>query len=710
MFKNMKVRSKIIFSVGIILVVLVSLIVGIVLVQVDSLTGNMSHERITGMAGAAQQKLSDFQETTRLVALAVAHDYYMIENLIRWNSDESEQNRVVARNDIIDVLRNAAVEYGVDSFVVRDFEGRVIVRLHAMENWNDFDNTAAGNAALEGRTTSSFSSTGTMPLGLNTTVPVRQGGEIIGTMTPLFFLHTDAFVDRFGAIYNAEVTIFGGENANTRVASTIIQDGQRVVGTDLTEEQILETVVNQGNVYIGDLSLFGIPHSAVYYPLKSAAGNVVGMLSVAFSNEQVVTDTNTLLIFMIVLGVVGLAAAILVVLFIANMISKPLTILTSFMQNAAKTGDISLRAEDVALIESISAQKDELGQCIGATAKFLSAINKDMDMLERIADGDLTIEPTVLSEKDKIGKALSNVANNLNEMFSDIHNASGQVSTGSKQIADGAQVLAQGSTEQASSMQELSASIADIAKRTKDNAITAGKTAEMSKTIRESAEKGNRQMGEMITAVSDINEASKGISNIIKTIDDIAFQTNILALNAAVEAARAGQHGKGFAVVAEEVRNLASKSAEAAKDTGTMIQNSMEKAELGSRIASETANSLSEIVSGISESNKLITEIAEASEAQSKGISQVNTGIDQVAQVVQQNSATAQESAAASEQMSGQSLVLEELISRFKLKNTNSHSFGLPPAASKLPSASAAFENKSTGQGSSFSSDSFGKY
>jgi len=290
--------------------------------------------------------------------------------------------------------------------------------------------------------------------------------------------------------------------------------------------------------------------------------------------------------------------------------------------------------------------------------------------------------------------------------MTEINSSSSQVSSGAKQVADGAQSLAQGATAQASALEELSSSISEITEKTKTNAVTADKTSTLSATIKENAEKGSRQMDEMIAAVGEINEASKNISKIIKTIDDIAFQTNILALNAAVEAARAGQHGKGFAVVAEEVRNLASKSANAAKDTGNMIQNSMETAELGARIAGETAASLKEIVRGINESSQLVAEIAQASEAQSLGISQINVGIDQVAQVVQQNSATAEESAATSEEMSGQSDMLQQLIAQLRLKESGGMYRNLPPSGNPAQRRLAMPEKT----GYAPNSGDFGKY
>jgi methyl-accepting chemotaxis protein len=360
--------------------------------------------------------------------------------------------------------------------------------------------------------------------------------------------------------------------------------------------------------------------------------------------------------------------SLLLSFYISGLIGKPLAILTAFMRQAASTGNIVPRQEDIRAIGDYTARRDELGQTISATDDFLKRIIGISETLRAISEGDLTGEISPLSDKDMLGLSLQIMTEKLNGMFSDIGASSSQVSTGAHQIADGAQLLAQGSTQQAASIEELSSSISEIAERTKNNSHMAGQAAELANTIKDNAEKGSAQMDEMMSAAKEIHAASQSIGKVMKTIDDIAFQTNILALNAAVEAARAGQHGKGFAVVAEEVRNLAAKSANAAKESAGLIANSIEKAELGVRIAGSTSESLAGIVSGVKESSGLVSEIAKESEAQALGISQINNGIDQVAQVVQQNSATAEQSAAASEEMSGQSAMLQELIAQFKIK------------------------------------------
>ena len=369
----------------------------------------------------------------------------------------------------------------------------------------------------------------------------------------------------------------------------------------------------------------------------------------------------------IVFGVVA-SCSLGIAFYLSGMISKPLIPLARFMKEAGCTGNIIPDRAQAAAIAEYSDMKDEIGQTIYGAGALIKHIANIAGRLESVTHGDLSLDVGPLSEKDVMGQALFNMTESLNGIFRDIVSSAGQVSAGAKQIADGAQSLAQGSTEQAATIEELSGSVTEISLMTKENAGTADRTAKLSDTVKENAELGSRQMNEMMAAVSEINEASLSISKIIKTIDEIAFQTNILALNAAVEAARAGQHGKGFAVVAEEVRNLAAKSANAAKETGGMIQNSMEKAELGAKIAAETAASLKEIVSGINASGELVNEIAKASEEQSAAIAQISTGIDQVAQVVQQNSATSEESAAASQEMNGQAQLLRDHMEQFKLK------------------------------------------
>lgn len=231
--------------------------------------------------------------------------------------------------------------------------------------------------------------------------------------------------------------------------------------------------------------------------------------------------------------------------------------------------------------------------------------------------------------------------------------------------------LSQGATEQASSIEELTASVEQISVQTRENAQNAENAKDMTTETYSFAVQGNEQMTDMLEAMKDINESSSNISKIIKVIDDIAFQTNILALNAAVEAARAGQHGKGFAVVAEEVRNLAARSANAAKETTVMIEGSIEKVEGGTKIANETSQALTKIVEGVSKATELVAQIAVASNEQALGIEQVNQGLVQISDVVQTTSATAEETAAASEELSGQSDMLKSQVATFKLKTGN---------------------------------------
>jgi methyl-accepting chemotaxis protein len=391
--------------------------------------------------------------------------------------------------------------------------------------------------------------------------------------------------------------------------------------------------------------------------------DIVAQNFVHDSNET----SRSIVIVSIILFIFSILVSLVLVTLVVKSIKRPIEEITEAAK-AISRGDLDYNV--------VSSSNDELGVAtltISKTIETLKLYVGEIDrVLSNIAEGRLTstIDVEFIGGFAPIKISVEKILSSLNQTLSKIEEAAEQVSNGASQVSGGAFALSQGTAEQASSIEELSATINEISDRIRLNAEHSNNVSKKTREAALGVEENSKQVELMAEAMYDIKKSTSEISKIIKAIDDIAFQTNILALNAAVEAARAGAAGKGFAVVADEVRNLASKSAEAAKSTAYLIENSIKSVENGSKTADETKVSINSMVESIRETANLVDEITEASNEQAESIIHITIGIEQISAVVQSNSATAEESAAASQELSEQSVLLRELVEQFELKKT----------------------------------------
>ena len=516
---------------------------------------------------------------------------------------------------------------GVDSFVVRDAQGVVVLRLHDLGNYGDQDGSAAGLAALRGETSTSYSSTATMPMGLNTTVPIRHAGSIIGTMTPLFFLHTEAFVDRFAGIFNAEVTVFGG---STRAATTILtEDGVRAVGID-ADASVVEEVLRQGRPLTTELELFGVPYHAYYLPLIGAAGTPVGMFSVAFSNAETIAATNSLQRNLIIIGIVSLlVVAVAMFFFIARMV-KPIGLLTQTLDETAK-GDLTKRLPELG--------NDEIAQASRSFNLTMEELRKMITAIKKQAGTLSDIGSNLASNMVETASAMNQIAANIQSIKGRVLNQSASVTETNatmEQVTVNINKLSGQVDHQTNAVSQASSALEQMIANIQSVTTTLTKNAENVNALQEASETGRTSLQDVASDIQEIVRESEGLLEINAVMENIASQTNLLSMNAAIEAAHAGDAGRGFAVVADEIRKLAESSSEQSKTIGEVlkkIKGSMDK------ITRSTDNVLTKF-EAIDQSVKTVAEqeevIRRAMEEQGHGSRQVLSASGQVGDITGQ--------------------------------------------------------------------------
>ena len=475
-------------------------------------------------------------------------------------------------------------------------------------------------------------------------------------------------LDELESRMGCQFTIFEGD---TRAYTTVVQNGQRAVGTKLSDK-LSNIVLQQGQSYVGRATILNEEYLCSYVPTRDADGKVDGLIFAGISSAEA---NRQILITIILSTIVSIAVIAVCILVMSSLLKKtvsyPLAEITQVADRLAH-GDLGLTSgEDIQIGVHSNDEVGTLGQIFDETIRRMrSYIREISSVLDSISNGDLTntAQQEYVGDFASIRRSLDSIGDRLNSTVGQIRESAEQVSAGSTQVSNSAQALAQGATQQASSVQELSATVNEIA----DNAK---RTAQATREAGQFVDQAGAQLGisveyvkQLNTAMEKISNSSEEISKIIAAIENIAFQTNILALNAAVEAARAGSAGKGFAVVADEVRNLANRSDEAAKATKDLIESSIAAVTEGSDVVSKVTEALeltSESAGGVTAKMSIVVEEVES---QTVSISQITEGIDQISSVVQTNSATSEQSAAASEELSSQASLLKGLVASFRLK------------------------------------------
>lgn len=674
--KSRSLSKSLILFFMVFLAAILGIVVSVILVITNqTFEGSYQEGSQTALQGLSGTLKADSEKTLQ-AAIKLAGNSSLVDAV-------SKDNSYIMGS----LIKDTVSSYDLSYVFITDAKGKVLSSSTTSVDSTDFSGLTHVQKALNGECTTVCEPVEGKNLSYCAASPIKLGEKIIGTVSAVYSLQDTVLLGQMKSYTGCEYTVFYGDE---RINTTLQVNGKRQTGTRMPADISGKVIAGKQN-YSGKTNIFGSMYMAQYSPLIGPTGKAVGAV---FAGKNIDNAENTLRTSVFVsIGISVLLmviSAILLSRFIKKRVKVPLDQVVR-LANSMERGEIGIANPEAVALEV--RYNDEVGQVSRALQSTVSTLQQYIGeishVLSAVSEGDLTVaaEQEYYGDFSEIKNALNRILDSLRQAFSQIGESSGAVTVRSEQLSAGAMALSQGATEQASATEQLSATISDISEQVRKTAENASVASGFAQQASDEVEKGNRNLQRMMESMNEISEASSSIGKIIKTIEDIAFQTNILALNAAVEAARAGSAGRGFAVVADEVRNLAGRSAQAAKQTTELIENTVKLVSGGVKTANVTAQSFREISESTQKSTSLIQEISAATGAQAAAVTQVTNGIRQIAQVVQNNSATAQENAAASQDLSVQAESLRGQMTRFRLTAGESaeHAEPAPAEETELP-------------------------
>jgi methyl-accepting chemotaxis protein len=576
-----------------------------------------------------------------------------VDSITTWDHDEA-----------LAIGQKAMESFGLGYLVITNTNGEVLVRAHDPENYNDSILNQVNIAnAISGKASVGIEEGKVVKMSIRAGCPIRdESGNIIGAISGGYVLGDESFTEKLKGLTNTEVMIYSGKD---QTMSTFFADGQRYLGSPL-DDDTYSTLYEQRS----SITRFETINSNVYYvsysPILSVKDQVLGVMVIAEDLGIKSTMSSNLTYVVMAVIVISFLIIVSLLIYFSRRITKPLRNAIARMTSLAH-GDLSTSVDVVKGHDEVAALTETLNITVNQLQGYIGDITR---VLSSMADNDFTVisDAEYLGDFLPIKHSLSQISESLNQTLGFVNQSTILFHNSADEMADSAQSLAQGATEQSVALSQLLTSISLISDEVNNNAKNASKAADYVEDAVRGIQDGNGHMQKMMVAMNDIQNTSNEIKKIIKSIDDIAFQTNILALNAAVEAARAGTAGKGFAVVADEVRSLASRSAEAAKHTSDLIHDSITAVVEGYKLAEITGSVFSSVAARTLHVKDVIIEVNKASTAQANEIKQLTQGFKELSDVNQTNSASAEESAAASLELTNQTSQLKSVVEKFQLK------------------------------------------